>query len=88
MKVKLAQWGNSAAIRLPRAIVEELGLKPGQLLDVTRSGTAIRLEPGSKAYPPVIEPAWLWSEMDRLGPKHRPSPLDWGPDVGAEIIND
>ena len=28
------------------------------------------------------------AEMDRLGPSHRPETVDWGPDVGAEIVRD
>ena len=30
----------------------------------------------------------LLAEMDRLGPDNRPKLVDWGPDVGAEIIDD
>ncbi len=29
MKVQVAKWGNSTAVRLPKAVVEQLGLKPG-----------------------------------------------------------
>ena len=30
MRATIARWGNSTALRLPKAIVEELRLKPGQ----------------------------------------------------------
>jgi len=30
----------------------------------------------------------LIAEMDRLGPENEPETVDWGPDVGAEIIDD
>jgi antitoxin MazE len=30
----------------------------------------------------------LIAEMDRLGPENVPETVDWGPDRGAEIIDD
>ena len=30
----------------------------------------------------------LVAEMDRLGPENEPETVDWGPDVGSEIIDD
>ena len=30
MKVKIAKWGNSLAVRLPKRLAEELGLTPGK----------------------------------------------------------
>ena len=32
--MKVAKWGNSLAVRLPKALVEDLGLKPGKELEV------------------------------------------------------
>ena len=32
--MKVAKWGNSLAVRLPKALVENLGLKPGNELEV------------------------------------------------------
>ena len=32
--MKVSKWGNSLAVRLPKALVEDLGLKPGDLLEV------------------------------------------------------
>jgi antitoxin MazE len=31
---------------------------------------------------------YLIAEMRRLGPENEPEMVDWGPDVGAEIIDD
>jgi antitoxin MazE len=30
----VARWGNSLAVRLPRALVERLGLKPGDEIEI------------------------------------------------------
>jgi antitoxin MazE len=32
--MQVAKWGNSLAIRLPSAVVEALGLKPGDDVDI------------------------------------------------------
>jgi antitoxin MazE len=32
--MQVSKWGNSLAVRLPKALVEELGLKEGDELDV------------------------------------------------------
>ena len=39
--MQISKWGNSLAVRLPKALVEELGLKEGDELDVVaaRKGT-------------------------------------------------
>lgn len=39
--VQVSKWGNSLAVRLPKALVDELGLKEGDEIDVVaaRKGT-------------------------------------------------
>jgi antitoxin MazE len=32
--MQVSKWGNSLAVRLPRALVERLGLRPGDALEV------------------------------------------------------
>ena len=32
--MRVSKWGNSLAIRLPKALVEDLGLKPGDELEL------------------------------------------------------
>lgn len=88
-EIPIAKWGNSSAIRLPKAVMEELGLKPGQKLQLT-------VKDGKGILEPIVEPArpekitleWIISEMKRLGPENEPALVDWGPDIGSEIIDD
>ncbi len=37
--MQVSKWGNSLAIRLPAAVVEALGLKEGDNIEVTIGGT-------------------------------------------------
>ena len=36
--MQVAQWGNSLAVRLPKALVDELGLRVGDMIDLVRVG--------------------------------------------------
>ena len=42
--MQVAKWGNSLAIRLPAAVVEILGLKEGDQVDVRVAGQAFEVE--------------------------------------------
>ena len=86
MKVQLARWGNSTAVRLPKAVTEELGLRPGSQLDVTVEGRELRLRPLQQTPRELLEE--MVAEMKRLGPENEPEAVDWGPDRGSEIIDD
>ena len=86
MKVKLAKWGNSLGLRLPKAAVEAMGLKPGAEVDVTVEGRNLRVRQPLPIKHYRLED--LVAEMKRLGPENEPETVDWGPDVGSEIIDD
>ena len=36
--MRLAKWGNSLAVRLPQAVIEALGLREGDEIEITVSG--------------------------------------------------
>jgi antitoxin MazE len=43
--MQVSKWGNSLAVRLPKALVDELGLKEGDQLNVVAAGNgAIEVE--------------------------------------------
>jgi antitoxin MazE len=37
--MQVAKWGNSLAVRLPAAVVEALGLKPGDEIEIQVAGS-------------------------------------------------
>jgi antitoxin MazE len=86
MKVKVAKWGNSLGLRLPKAAVDATGLKPGAEVDVTIEGRDLRVRQPLPFKSYRLED--LVAEMKRLGPENEPETVDWGPDVGSEIIDD
>lgn len=38
--IRLAKWGNSVGLRLPKHVLESLGLEAGSILNVTLDGQA------------------------------------------------
>ena len=49
--MQVAKWGNSLAVRLPASVVEALGLKPGDTIDIHVKGDrsfAVEKAPGAR----------------------------------------
>ncbi len=86
MKVKVAKWGNSLGVRLPKIAAEAIGAAPGREVDVLVERGEVRLKPLRTS--PRYRFEDLIAEMKRLGPEAEPESVDWGPDVGVEIIDD
>jgi antitoxin MazE len=86
MRIKIAKWGNSAAIRLPKAVLELLQVREGNELDVVIEGDRLVVTPVQPArYASLDE---MVAAMKRAGPDQEPDSLDWGPDRGEEVIED
>ena len=50
MKTRVAKWGNSLALRLPKALVETHGLAEGSEVELTEKGDAILLRRAVRRY--------------------------------------
>jgi antitoxin MazE len=83
MKVKVAKWGNSLGVRLPKAAVESAGVTVGSELELTIESGGFRLRKPVKTSAQRLEEL-----LDQIDPNNVPEMVDWGPDVGAEIIDD
>jgi antitoxin MazE len=88
MKVKVAKWGNSLGVRLPKAAVEAAGVVAGSDLDLSVEGGEFHLKPRAarKTSRQLLEE--MVEEIRRVGPGNEPDTVDWGPDRGSEIIDD
>ena len=82
MKAQIAQWGNSAAVRLPKSILEDLRAAPGTELEMWVEGHELRMRP----VPPVTSHR-LEDLLAQIEPRNIPEAEEWPP-VGAEIIDD
>ena len=84
-KVVISKWGISSAIRLPKAMMEDLGLKNGSVVRLEKRDGAISVVPETRRIPTIRE---MVEEMERLGFENEPDTVDWGPDVGTERFYD
>jgi antitoxin MazE len=86
MKVRIAKWGNSLGVRLPKAAVEAAGVVSGAELDLEVRKDGIHLLTPTKTSAQLLQE--MVAEMKRLGLENEPPTVDWGPDRGSEIIDD
>lgn len=77
MKVKVAKWGNSVAVRIPKSVADDLGLRPGSVVDIERDGTTVAIRAEPKVKIPRYRLEDVVAEMKRLGPDHIPAFEDW-----------
>ena len=75
MEAKVVRWGDNLAVRFSAEEVALLGVREGQVVEVVPKSQRMTL-------------AEMIAEMRRLGPAYEPESVDWGPDVGSEIIDD
>ena len=77
MRAKIARWGNSLAVRLPKAAVESAGLCEGDLVDVREADGELRITRAERV------------DIDSLIAALRPETfhelVDWGGPVGEEF---
>lgn len=83
MQVLIAKWGNSLGLRLPRALAEQLGLAPGQSVEVHAEGNRLVVEASRPRY--TLEE--LLARCDPKAPLPK-ADRDWtqSPPVGRELI--
>ncbi len=86
MKVQISKWGNSAAVRLPKVVLDQLGLAPGAEVELVVKEGAIRMTATAGTTPLTL--AELVRSMDEAGPEGQSPTVDWGADRGSEIIDD
>jgi antitoxin MazE len=79
MTTRLAKWGNSLAVRIPKTVAESARLKEGDhlALAVNKDGSLV-IRPTRRKYS-------LDELVNRITPANRHSETDWGEPVGNEI---
>ena len=83
MKVKVAKWGNSLGVRLPKAAADIANVRAGTELELIVEGSGFRLRSKAKTSAQRLDEL-----LDQIDPNNVPPMVKWGPDVGSEIIDD
>ena len=79
MDATVRKWGNSLAIRLPRAFAEELGLADGSPVDLSLTDAGLLLTPARPAVPRLED---LLAGVTR---RNLHGEVGTGPAVGREV---
>jgi antitoxin MazE len=77
MAVTLQKWGNSVGVRLPKPMLEQIGLTEGSQVELRVEGDHLVIR---------REQSKLADLLARCRPENRPDPIDFGPPVGREMI--
>ncbi|MGE0354228.1 MAG: AbrB/MazE/SpoVT family DNA-binding domain-containing protein [Gemmatimonadales bacterium] len=77
MKARISKWGNSLAIRIPRAFTGDLGLEDGAEVELTLAGGRIVIAPVGPEY-------GLEELVSGITEENRHTETDWGRPVGDE----
>jgi Growth regulator len=75
---KIRLWGNSLAVRIPKAFAEEVGLDEDSNVEISVEGKTITIRPMRNKYT-------LEELLKGITPGNRHELVDWGPPVGREI---
>jgi antitoxin MazE len=79
MKATVKKWGNSAAVRIPAAVMQAMRLNLEEPVDVREEAGRIVIEPiRQKAYD-------LAELLKGITSKNRHKPVDFGPPAGKEM---
>ena len=79
MRRTIQQWGNSLALRIPKAFAEEAGLKRQSEVEVSLQDGKIIVFPAPPSRPTLEE---LLAEVTE---ENRHAEIDTGPAVGKEV---
>jgi antitoxin MazE len=77
MRTKVQRWGNSLAVRIPRALILEMGL-------AAESPVEIAVVDGQLVVVPAEETLTLADLLAEVTPENRHGEFDTGPIVGDE----
>jgi antitoxin MazE len=78
-KAQVVKWGNSLAVRIPKAIAEQASIKQGDAIVIEALDGRVELRPAERI--PTLEEL-----VAQITPENRHKEVDWGPPVGKEII--
>ena len=79
MKARMVKWGNSLAVRIPKAAVEKARLKEGDSLEIESSEGQIEIRR-------VSQVPTLRQLVSQITPENRYGEVSTGAETGKEVI--
>jgi antitoxin MazE len=78
-KARMAKWGNSLAVRIPKSVAEEAGLREGDVLVIEASSKGIELRRAAQV--PTLEEL-----VAQITPENRYPEINTGRARGKEYV--
>lgn len=79
MKVRVQRWGNSLAVRIPKAFAEETHLEQDTLVDITLQEGGLAIRPVTRSKPTLED------LLARVTDENLHQEVDFGAPVGKEV---
>jgi antitoxin MazE len=82
MIAKVQKWGNSLALRLPKALADEAGIREGAKVELARTPEGVLVKAKRKP-----KPRYRLSDLlAGITPDNVHPETDWGPFLGKEVL--
>jgi antitoxin MazE len=78
-KAQVVKWGNSLAVRIPKAIAQEARIREGDAILIKAAKNRIEFVRAERI--PTLKEL-----VAKITPENRHGETDWGPDVEKEIV--
>ncbi len=78
MRAKISKWGNSLAVRLPKAVVDGLRVREGEAVDLVLEDRVLVIRPARPRYR-------LEDLIAEITPFNQPDYID-SPPIGEELL--
>jgi antitoxin MazE len=80
MTTKIQRWGNSLGVRIPQEMARALGLREAGVVSLSIKGDSLVISRPKK-------PSYTLAELlKKFDSKKQHELVDWGADVGAEVV--
>ena len=80
MNMFVRKWGNSAAVRIPAAVLDAAGLKADDAVEVREEDGRVVIEKARAPQEPTLEEL-----LEGITPDNLHEEIDWGAPVGKEF---
>jgi antitoxin MazE len=79
LRTRVQKWGNSLALRIPKAFAEEVGLEQDGEVDLW-------VDKGRLVVVPPVGPSYTLEELlEGIRPSNLHEETDWGAPIGKEV---
>jgi antitoxin MazE len=77
MNAVVQKWGNSLALRIPKAVADQIQVAAGSEIELKVEGASLVVTAAAPRYR-------LSDLLKQVTPDNRPGEIDWGPPKGKE----